>query len=267
MILAVDIGNSNIVLSAFNNGQWGHTFRYETKGIKQEVYYEIALRQILMEWKIVTQDIRIGVISSVVPDLNEVVQEAIFSVLGCPTLIIGPSVYQNLDMNIPHPYEIGADLVANAYSALAQYGDQLIIADFGTALSFVVVDKKRGIIGVTIAPGLKTAAQSLSDQTAQLPVVPLEYPASAMGKDTVSAIQAGIMIGYLGLFKEIVNAIKDEVGYNFKVILTGGHSTVVEKLHNEVDNIDKMLTLEGMRLIGEYTYKYHPSLFSNRPKV
>jgi type III pantothenate kinase len=263
MILTIDIGNSNIVLSVYSDSKWFHTFRYETKGVKQELYYETALRQIFMEWGLSTQDIRYAVISSVVPDLNLAVREAIGMVAACPILLLGPEVYKKLDINVPHPYEIGSDLVANAYAALHLMAEKVIVVDFGTALSFVIANEKEGVIGVTIAPGLKTAAQSLSDQTAQLPLVPLEYPESVIGHDTLSAIQAGIMYGFTGLCKEIIARMKSEAGDDYKVIITGGHAALVERMHDFADFVEKNLTLDGIRLISAYMANHYPEDFTN----
>lgn len=261
MILVADIGNSNIVLSVYDGRQWFRTFRYETKGIRHEIYYENALRQILLEWNIVSKDIRCATVSSVVPDLNQAIREAIQAVAGCPVLILGPEVFKKLDLPVSKPYEIGSDLVANAYAALQLYGEEVIVADFGTALSFVIANKQEGIIGVTIAPGLKTASQALEDQTAQLPAVPLEYPVSVIGHDTLTAIQAGIMYGYTGLFKEIIHKMKEEVGSDYRVIITGGHSSMVSPIQSLADVTDKNLTLEGMRQITEYMINYFPDDF------
>lgn len=261
MILVADIGNSNIVLSLYKDSEWCHTFRHETKGVQQEFYYEIALRQIIMEWGIHSINVRFAVVSSVVPDLNTHIVEAIKNVISCPVLLLGPETFKNLDIYVPLPYEIGSDLVCNAYAALQKYGQKVMVADFGTALSFVVADRKEGIVGVIIAPGLKTAAASLSDQTAQLPTVPLEYPTSILGKDTKTAIQSGIMFGYNGLFKEISFQIKKEMGSDIIIILTGGHVSIISGIHKEADIIDKMLTLDGMRLIGEFMLSHHPDHF------
>ncbi|MBK8622089.1 MAG: type III pantothenate kinase [Saprospiraceae bacterium] len=262
MILAVDIGNSNIVLSVFFQDEWKHTFRYETKGVREEMYYEMALRQILMEWDIHYTDIQYAAISSVVPDLNHSVKEAVTKIFLCPVFLLGPEIFKNIDIDIPLPYEIGSDLVANVYAALNLYHDKVIVADFGTALSFVVANKKEGILGVTIAPGLKTAAQALGTQTAQLPVVPLVYPDSPIGKDTVTAIQAGIMVGYTGLFSEIIHEIKKVTGQDYKVIVTGGHSGIISRIHEKADYTDKNLTLDGIRLLAAFVFEKRTDLLN-----
>ncbi|MFZ1750109.1 MAG: type III pantothenate kinase [Saprospiraceae bacterium] len=256
MTLAVDIGNSNIVIALYKADHWTKTFRYETKETQPEYFYEGALRNLLLEWGISSSKINNSVISSVVPDLNESIRYAIFSVMGHQPLIINPEVIMALDIHMPHPYEIGSDIVCNAYAALKLYGSKVIVIDFGTALTFTAADHDKGLFGVSIAPGLQTAAISLASHTAQLPMVPMELPKSALGYDTMSAIQSGVMWGYVGLVKEMIGRIKSEIGSDYKVIATGGLSTILHPLEDNLDQVDKMLTLEGMRLIQIY-YQTH----------
>ena len=130
-------------------------------------------------------------------------------------------------------------------------GDFAIAVDFGTALTFTTVDNRGNILGVAIAPGLKTAINSLTDKTAKLPPVPLEMPTSVIGKNTIHAIQAGTLMGYYGLVEKMIILINKEIGVKCKVIATGGLSSVIEPLKESFDIIDKNLTLEGMRLIYE----------------
>lgn len=252
MILAIDIGNTNIVIAMYKDGSWTNTFRYETKQHQPEFFYETALRNILLEWSVPPSEVNHCVISSVVPDINNVITEAVINVTGHPPLLLQPDVYKSLDMIVPHPYEIGADIVSNAYASIKLYGPKCIIVDFGTALTFTIVNDHEGIKGVTIAPGLKTAIQALATNTAQLPLVPLELPDSAIGHDTVSAIQAGILWGYVGLVKEILRKQKSELDGHYKIIATGGLSSILHPLETEFDVISKNLTLDGMRLI--YTF-------------
>ncbi|MBL0025954.1 MAG: type III pantothenate kinase [Saprospiraceae bacterium] len=253
MILAIDIGNSNIVIAMYHKNTWTNTFRYETKETQSEFFYENSLRNILLEWQIKASRVSQCVISSVVPDVNEIIIEAVKNVTGHSPLLLQPDVYKGLDISIPHPYEIGSDIVSNAYAANKLYEPQCIIVDFGTALTFTVVSNADGISGVTIAPGLKTAIQALSYHTAQLPVVPVVLPPSAIGHNTVSAIQSGVMWGYVGLVKEILHKQKSELNEDYKVIATGGLSSILHPLEKEFDVVAKMLTLDGMRLI----YQYH----------
>ncbi len=255
MILAIDIGNSNIVLGLYHDGKWRNIFRNETKETQTELYYENALRNILLEWGISSSDIKAAVISSVVPDLNQGIKEAVINVTGRDALVLGNDVYKNIDFHVPLPYEIGSDIVSNAYGAVQLYQDHCIIVDFGTALTFTIVNKDDGITGVTIVPGIKTAIQSLSTHTALLPLVPVELPASAIGHDTVSAIQSGVMWGYVGLVSQLLTKIKSELSHDYKVVATGGLSDILPPLAQYFDHVNKNLTLDGMRLLYELSTK------------
>lgn len=161
MIVAIDIGNTNIVIAMYRHGIWTNSYRYETKEPQPEFFYEQAFRNILLEWQVTGSEIHHCVISSVVPDINHVIIETVESVTGYSPLLLQPEIYKNLDINVPHPYEIGSDIVSNAYAALKLFGTDCIIVDFGTALTFTVAHYHEGISGVTIAPGLKTAIHSL----------------------------------------------------------------------------------------------------------
>ncbi len=256
MKLIVDIGNSNIVVAVKVNQAWIHIFRYETKDNQPQFYYEKGLANLFLEWGLDANDFNSCTISSVVPELNQIIVQALESVVPVKSLLINPERLRYLDMQIPHINEIGSDLVANAYAAIHLYHKPAIIVDFGTALSFTVVHPSQGIQGVTIAPGIKTAFGSLSMNTAQLPLASFEKPRSAIGKNTGHAIQAGIIIGYEGLVKHLVNKMKEELNENYIVIGTGGMSEVVSDITKEFDIVNKLLTLDGIDLIGERINKY-----------
>jgi type III pantothenate kinase len=259
MILAIDIGNTNIVIAMYQDNAWTNSFRYETKESQPEFFYENALRNILLEWRVSASEITHTVISSVVPDINHIIIEAAENVSGKKPLLLNPEVYRMLDFHVPHPYEIGSDIVSNAYAAVKLYGSPCIVVDFGTALTFTYATIHEGIVGVTIAPGLKTAISALASNTAQLPVVPLELPPSVIGHDTVTAIQAGVLWGYVGLVKEILHQLKSELKHHDMVVVaTGGLSSVLHPLESEFTAVSKMLTLDGMRLIAEYHLHNHP---------
>ncbi len=256
MKLIIDIGNSNIVVAVKSNGVWIHIFRYETKDNQPEMYYEKGLANLFLEWGINADDFSMCTISSVVPELNSTILNALEKVMPLNPLLINPDVLRQLDMKIPHVNEIGTDLVANAYAALKLYDKASIIVDFGTALSFTVVHPSDGIQGVTIAPGIKTAFGSLSMNTAQLPLASFTKPQSAIGKNTSHAIQAGIIIGYEGLVKHLITKMKEELTEDYIVIGTGGMSDVLSNITNDFDQVNKVLTLEGIDLIGGKAKSY-----------
>jgi len=154
-------------------------------------------------------------------------------------------------MRIPKIYEIGADLVSNAVAVRSKYKQNCVVVDFGTALTFTIYDHELGINGVTIAPGLKTIISTLSGNTSQLPEIEIELPESAIGKSTSEAIKAGVLFGFIGLVKEILGRIKSELDDSYIIVATGGLSTAINELASEFEDIDKDLTLDGIRLIAQ----------------
>lgn len=251
MHLVIDIGNSNVVIALNRDEVWTHIFRYETKDDQPALYYQNGIANLLFEWGVHAENINQITISSVVPHLNEKITAAIVNATGINPLLLGPAQLRNLDFNIPHVNEIGTDLVANAYGAVLKWAKPCIIVDFGTALTFTIAHPKDGILGVTIAPGIKTALASLSDQTAQLPFVTLEVPPSAIGKSTQHAIQAGVLIGYEGLVLHLLERIKSELSETYLTIATGGISETIQFISRHFDHTAKNLTIDGILALGK----------------
>ena len=169
------------------------------------------------------------------------------NIFNQPVELVGPKLYEELNFKVPRPYEIGTDLVANAYSAHKQFKQACIVVDFGTALTFTTVNDDGYVLGVAIAPGIKTAMKALSSNTAQLPEIPLELPNSVIGLHTTHAMQAGILWGYVGITKELISKIRLEVGDEYIAVATGGLSFVMEPLQDLFVTIDPQLTLNGLR--------------------
>ncbi len=249
MFLATDIGNSNIVIAIHDGKKWKYKYRYDTKTIQPGLFYETGLRDLLLEWGIHQGEITDAAVSSVVPDITELIISAIVANIRFEPLLLGPEIFLKLGMEIPKVYEIGSDLVANAYAAKKLFGKDTIIVDFGTALTFTIYKEMKGIEGVTISPGLKTIISTLSGNTAQLPEIEIKIPESAIGNSTSTAIRAGVLYGFIGLVKEILSRIKNELNKPYYIVATGGLSSAIEELQSEFDLIDKDLTLEGIRLI------------------
>lgn len=250
MFLAIDIGNSTIAFSIYRDGEWTNTFRYESKEGQPLIYYINGFNEVLLEWGILPAQITDAAMSSVVPHLNDTIVQAAQAVTGIDPHIIGPDDFYKLDMYVPKKYEIGSDLVCNSYATLQNYKKDSLIIDFGTALTFTVVTVANGIEGVTIAPGLKTAMQSLSGNTAQLPEVWLTWPEKALGHDTQEAIRSGVLIGYHGLIKELKQRILSEYPSVQHVVGTGGLVQTIQPIADAFDVINKQLTLEGVRYVA-----------------
>lgn len=251
MLLAIDIGNSNIVLGIFDGEQCTTQIRVETSLEKQAPEYEVDLRTYFLEKGLSLSQIKQIVISSVVPRLTPVVQQVVQNLWGIEPLLINAKLYEALSLNLASPHEIGSDLVANAVAGYAQAQQACIVVDFGTALTFTAINQEGDIMGVNIAPGLKTAMYSLFAKTAQLPEVPLELPDSAIGKNTPQALQAGVLFGYIGLVKEMLTRMKAEMPSPCLVLATGGLVQVLSPLEPLFDTIDKNLTLRGLLLLQQ----------------
>jgi type III pantothenate kinase len=165
---------------------------------------------------------------------------------GTKITIVGPDIYPKLPIKILNPYEIGADLVANAVAAYQKFGKLTTVIDFGTALTFTTIGKNAEIKGVAIAPGLHTAVAALAGGTAQLPQIHLTPPPSVLGENTVHAIQSGIVYGFTGLVDSMIERTQQELGEKLTVVATGGLSSVIAPLTKNIKNIEQLLTLNGL---------------------
>ena len=252
MIVAVDIGNSNVVVGINHKDEWIHFWRLPTRDKdNSRVYYDVEIRNLILEAQIDSGEINGVILSTVVPTLREKMTEVLGSVFQTEVVTVGPALYEELDYNVPRPYEIGTDLVANAYAAFRQFNRACIVVDFGTALTFTTVNEVGYILGVAIAPGIKTAMKALSSNTAQLPEIPLELPSSVIGMHTTHAMQAGILWGYVGIAKELIAKIREEVGTDYTAVATGGLSFVMKPLQEVFFSIDPQLTLNGLKYMLE----------------
>ena len=252
MKLVVDIGNTNIVVGIKNHKKWIQILRFDTDKNATEFEYSLKLNNALWEMGVAPVDIRYKVLSTVVPELKLPFQSLLQKLNKAPLIEFDRTIFKDLDLTIPVSDEIGSDLVANALAAYHHYKENLIIIDFGTALTFTILDKKGKILGVNIAPGIKTAMNALGDKTSQLDAVPLQFPESPLGKNTETAIQNGVLLGYTGLISYMIEVIKKEVGEDFKVLVTGGLFHVLKERLPEIDYINKNLTLEGLALATDF---------------
>lgn len=251
MQIIVDIGNTDAVFGLYNQATWQHIWRTPARLDESAESYERRLRMWLLEASIPLSAVRTTVLSSVVPDLTPTMRAMLAELFGYDPIVVGPGVYPLLPLEILRPHEIGADLVANALAAYTRYRRNCVVVDFGTALTFTTVSGDGKILGVAIAPGLRTAIRSLFVNTAQLPEVPIEVPESALGTSTTHAIQAGVVLGYEGLVRSLVSRIQTELNGDCIAVATGGLSGRIPSLSNVFIDIVPSLTLEGVRLIGE----------------
>lgn len=251
MLLAIDLGNTNIVIGVHKNRDWINHWRIQTDALQDIKHYEIQFQSLLNSESIILSDINAVVLSSVVPLLINPFQEMINKLFPeAPLTIVNPGIYNQLPIKVLNPDELGTDLVANAVSAFQRFGDYTMIIDFGTALTFTTIGKDAEIAGVAIAPGLRTAVRALSGDTAQLPHIQLSPPPSVLGDNTEHAIQAGIVFGFAGLVDSIVERTEKELDNKLQVVATGGLCGIIAPLSKRINTVDKMLTLDGLRRIN-----------------
>jgi type III pantothenate kinase len=259
MFLAADIGNSDIVLGIWSENTWVHTWRIPTMPDEPEVAYVSRIHSFFLENAIAPSALEQVVISSVVPVMVTKIKQSLASVTGLIPYVLGPEWYDLLPLQIRNPFEIGPDLVANALAAYTRYQEKTIVVDFGTALTFTTLTEEGHILGIAIAPGLKTAIKALSQNTARLFEVPLQMPQSPLGHNTAEAIQAGILFGYEGLVRSIVYRIREELDENCIAVATGGMSGIITTLGDVFFDVVPTLTLDGIRLAGQIMRSHQPT--------
>uniref|UniRef100_UPI004048D3E2 type III pantothenate kinase n=1 Tax=Algoriphagus sp. TaxID=1872435 RepID=UPI004048D3E2 len=253
MFLAIDAGNSNVVFALYDakSGIWTNQFRLETKTPRLIAQLSNKVPLYFLEHGITVGQIEKIGFSSVVPEINPIIEQFCEGFFGkLPYQIQGKS-YAKLPVRTYRPDEIGTDLMCNVMAAYNRYQKPVIVVDFGTALTFTAVDSSGEVLGVNIVPGLQTAIKALFMNTSKLPEVELKLPESALGKNTIHAIQAGVLYGYTGLVKGMLEAIQVETGLSFRVVATGGLSSILTTLEGTFDAVDRNLTLDGLRLITE----------------
>ena len=260
MTLIFDIGNTNIKTALFDGEKLLYTWRISTDLKRTGDEYFSLLRPLFRDAEIDFSKISTVVLSTVVPALIGpfVIVAQHFS--GKKPLIIGPEVYSKLPIKVPESavHEIGTDLYCDALEAWCRYKCPCIITDFGTALSFTAIDANANIAGVAIAPGIRTAFNSLFANAAQIPAIPLDIPPTSLGKNTVVSVQSGIVLGYKGLVEGLLKQMKEdlvkETGCrieDIKVIATGGLNSMLSPITDAFDYVDKDLTLCAMKRIAD----------------
>lgn len=248
----MDVGNTNIKYAIFDGDKLVMSFRVATEHKKTSDEYGGQLISILGNNDISTGDIKGGIISSVVPQLDYTLERMCNTYLKIKPMMLAPGLKTGMNLRVDNAKEVGADRVVNNVAAVRKYGFPLIIVDFGTATTFNVIDAKGEFIGGVIAPGIKGSLDSLVNGTAKLPRVEIERPSSVIGKNTVTNMQSGIVFGFAGLVEYIVKKIKRELKYeSVKTVATGGFSEVIAKEINCIDFVDKLLTLEGLKYLYE----------------
>lgn len=247
MILAIDIGNTNITLGVFDDKNLIETFRLASDKDLSLEEYEVLLKTLCKDF-----EIKDCVIGSVVEELTPILKHASENVFGIKTFLINPEINQGLKIALKNPKEVGADRIANAYGAKEKYPLPLIVVDIGTATTFDIVSQKGEFLGGVIMPGLNLQFKSLSTNTSKLPKISAGISEKAIGNSTEDALLSGIMRGSACAIEGLIHQCELELGEKATIIATGGHSRLIsEYMIRRFDYIDPTLTLEGLKLLYE----------------
>lgn len=251
MLLTMDVGNTNITLGIFDRDELLATWRIATDVERLPDEYAVIILSLLQHRSIAAGDVDEAIMACVVPDLEPVFEAVVQRCFNITPLHVTTGVRTGLRIVYDSPREVGADRVADAVAAIKLYGPPLIVVDLGTATVFDAISAEGDYLGGAIAPGLGIASEALFRRAAKLYRVELHRPEAAIGRNTVGAIQSGILFGYVGLVEGIVARIKEELGGSAKVIGTGGWAEIIARETDVIDTVDTQLTLTGLRLIHE----------------
>ena len=250
MLLAVDVGNTNIVLGLFHKDELKMSWRISTDKNKSADELGILIAQLFEYNKLSLEMVSDVIISSVVPSIMYSLQHMSLKYCKCEAIVIGPGIKTGMNVKYDNPKQVGADRIVNAVAGYKKYGGPLIIVDFGTATTFCAITEDFKYLGGTIAPGIKISSDALYQNAAKLTKVELVKPDRVICKNTTESIQSGVLLGYVGLVEYIVKRMKKELkAPNAKVIATGGLASMISEETDCIDHIDRLLTLEGLLYI------------------
>ncbi len=251
ILLCIDIGNTHVVIGGYRGDRLAHHWRVQTDHDRTADEYAVLLLSLLNVAGLTRQDVGAVALCSVVPPLTATFAEIAEEYLGHTPLVVSADIDTGVRVLVDNPREVGADRIANTAAVAHRYGGPACVVDFGTATTFDIVSRDGEFLGGAIAPGLGIAADALVRRTAKLPRVALEPPPSPIGRNTVHAMQSGIIWGYVGLVEGLVARFREELGPEMKVIATGGLARAMARLTPVIEHVDPWLTLEGIRLIYE----------------
>ena len=249
MILVVDIGNTHIVLGAYEEEKLCFVTRIATNSNKTADEYASKIQAILALHGADRRRVEGGIISSVVPPLNSIMKEAMHLAYGIEPLIVEPGIKTGLNLVVDNPVTVGADLICACVGAKEHYSYPSVIIDMGTATKLMILDKNGSFIGVTIAPGVELALKALSGGTAQLPHIDLDTPAVLLGKNTIECMRSGVVFGNASMIDGMIDRLEKELGTTLTKVATGGLSKVIIPHCNHEITMDENIILEGLRII------------------
>jgi type III pantothenate kinase len=251
MLLAVDVGNTQTHLGMFRDDTLVEHWRFAT--VRESTADELAsvLVGLLHLRGLTFEDVSAAIVSSVVPQLVHEYQGVGERYLGGNLIVVGPGLRSGIPIRTERPHEVGADRLVNSVAAYERVGSACIVVDFGTAITYDVVSADGELLGAIISPGIEISMEALSERAARLPKVELEAPPELIGRSTETSIQSGVIYGFAGQVDGIVSRLREELGVEARAIATGGLATSIAPFCEEIDEVDDLLTLTGLRLLWE----------------
>jgi len=255
MLLAIDIGNTNIALGVFQGQSLVEHWKIKSEADKTCDEYFVLLKGLFDHATSTIEQIDAAILSSVVPPLTPVFQKLGRDMFQVKMLTVGPGLKTGIPILYENPQEVGADRIVSAVAAMEKYGSPCIVVDFGTATTFDAVSAQGEYLGGVIAPGVRISAEALYLKTAKLPQIEIIKPHKLIGRTTVSSMQSGLYYGYVGLVSNLISMLKQELGDSVKVITTGGFASVILHELEAVDGHEPFLVLDGLRILYEKNQK------------
>jgi type III pantothenate kinase len=251
MLIAIDVGNTQTVMGLYDGHDLVDSWRLSTERDRTADEYRLFFSGLLRQDGYRLEEVDGVALSSVVPTVKAAMIQVAEEMIGGPLVVIGPGVKTGMPINIDNPREVGADRVVNSVAAAARYGTPVVAVDFGTSTNLDAVDATGAYVGGAIAPGLEVSLNALISATAALRRVDLTPPRAAIGRNTIEAIQSGLLYGHAGLVDGLVDRIVAELGGGVPVVATGGLASTIVPHCRSVEIVDANLTLDGLRMIYE----------------
>lgn len=251
MLLVIDVGNTNTVFGVYTGSTLYHHFRIESARGRTSDEYVILVQSLLEVKGISPEAITASAIACVVPSLAETFSRMVQSLFHHDPMVVGPGIKTGMPLLNESPREVGADRIVNAVAAYERAKAGLIVVDFGTATTFDVVSPKGEYLGGVISPGVQISADALFSRAAKLPRVEIVMPPRVLGRNTLQAMQSGILYGYIGLVDGLVERLRAEMSFACRVYATGGLARIVAPESRTIEVVDDFLTLDGLRILWE----------------
>lgn len=249
MLLAIDIGNTNLVIGCIENDKILFKARIATDRLRTSDQYGVEIKNMLEVYGVQIQDIDDCIISSVVPPVFHSVRTGVIKVIGKQPMVVGPGLKTGLSIHVDVPSQVGSDRIVIAVAALAEYKAPLILMDLGTATTIDIVEPENKYLGGVIFPGVKISLDALTSRAAQLPAISLDRPKHVIGKNTVDCMRSGMLYGTASMIDGLIDRIEEELGHSSTIIATGGMAQFITPLCKREIILEKDLLLKGLNII------------------